>query len=66
MAELRGSMVALVTPFKDGALDEPALRSLLKWQLSSGTDGLICVAEVAPQPLQDITVCQGHDGPGCR
>src|SRR5438309_11215961 len=39
--DLRGSMVALVTPFKDGALDEPALRALVKWQLASGTDGLV-------------------------
>jgi 4-hydroxy-tetrahydrodipicolinate synthase len=41
MTDLRGSMVALVTPFKDGALDEPALRALLKWQLASGTDGFV-------------------------
>jgi 4-hydroxy-tetrahydrodipicolinate synthase len=41
MADLRGSMVALVTPFRNGALDEPALRALVKWQLASGTDGLV-------------------------
>src|ERR1700687_1950053 len=41
MADLRGSMVALVTPFKNGSLDEPALRALVKWQLASGTDGLV-------------------------
>jgi 4-hydroxy-tetrahydrodipicolinate synthase len=41
MADLRGSMVALVTPFKDGSVDEPALRALVKWQLASGTDGLV-------------------------
>ncbi|HEX9579121.1 MAG TPA: dihydrodipicolinate synthase family protein, partial [Myxococcales bacterium] len=41
MADLRGSMVALVTPFKDGAVDEPALRALVKWQLAQGTDGLV-------------------------
>src|SRR5947209_18047610 len=41
MAQFRGSMVALVTPFKNGALDEAALRSLAHWQLDSGTDALV-------------------------
>ena len=41
MPQLRGAMVALVTPFKDGAVDELALRALAKWQLQSGTDGLV-------------------------
>jgi 4-hydroxy-tetrahydrodipicolinate synthase len=38
---LRGSFVALVTPFRDGKVDEPALRSLLRWHLENGTDGLV-------------------------
>jgi len=38
---LRGSFVALVTPFRDGKVDEPALRSLVRWQLEKGTDGLV-------------------------
>ena len=37
----RGSMVALVTPFRNGALDEKALRDLAEWQLDKGTDGLV-------------------------
>lgn len=41
MSRLRGSMVALVTPFRDGALDEPALRALARWQIEKGTDGLV-------------------------
>ena len=41
MAQLRGSMVALVTPFKDGTIDEPALREFVRWQLEQGTDGLV-------------------------
>jgi 4-hydroxy-tetrahydrodipicolinate synthase len=41
MAQFRGSMVALVTPFKDSALDEPALRALARWQIESGTDALV-------------------------
>ena len=41
MLKLAGSMVALVTPFKDGAVDEPALRALAEWQLDKGTDALV-------------------------
>jgi 4-hydroxy-tetrahydrodipicolinate synthase len=38
---LRGSMVALVTPMKNGAVDEPALRALVRWQIDEGIDGLV-------------------------
>ena len=41
MLSLRGSFVALVTPFRDGKVDEPALRSLLRWHVENGTDGLV-------------------------
>jgi 4-hydroxy-tetrahydrodipicolinate synthase len=41
MLKLAGSMVALVTPFKDGAVDERALRALAEWQLDKGTDALV-------------------------
>jgi 4-hydroxy-tetrahydrodipicolinate synthase len=41
MSRLRGSMVALVTPFRNGAVDEPALRALARWQIEKGTDGLV-------------------------
>ena len=38
---LRGSMVAIVTPFKDGNVDEEALRELLEFQIEGGTDGIV-------------------------
>ncbi len=41
MAQFRGSMVALVTPFRNGAVDESALRALARWQLEAGTDALV-------------------------
>src|SRR3954468_4636090 len=41
MGKLRGSMVALVTPFKNGAVDEEALRALAAWQIEKGTDALV-------------------------
>ncbi len=40
--QLRGCGTALVTPFRqDGSLDEPALRSLVAWQIESGIDFLV-------------------------
>jgi len=41
MRRLEGSMVAIVTPMKDGAVDLPALRELVEWQLFEGTDGIV-------------------------
>jgi len=39
---LRGCGTAIVTPFKaDGSIDEPALRSLVKWQVESKIDFLV-------------------------
>ena len=37
----QGSMVAIVTPMKDGAVDLPALGQLVEWQLAQGTDGIV-------------------------
>jgi 4-hydroxy-tetrahydrodipicolinate synthase len=41
MARLEGSMVAIVTPMKDGAVDLRSLRELVEWQIFEGTDGLV-------------------------
>jgi 4-hydroxy-tetrahydrodipicolinate synthase len=41
MPRLEGSMVAIVTPMKNGAVDLRALRDLVEWQLAEGTDGII-------------------------
>ena len=40
-ARLEGSITALVTPFRNGAVDEAALRGLVDWQIESGTHGLV-------------------------
>ena len=32
----RGSFTALVTPFKNGSLDEAAFRALVSWQIARG------------------------------
>ncbi len=39
-SRLRGSIVPLVTPFRGGEVDEDALRSLIEWQIQSGSHGL--------------------------
>jgi 4-hydroxy-tetrahydrodipicolinate synthase len=41
MPRLEGSMVAIVTPMKEGSLDVRALRDLVEWQLAEGTDGIV-------------------------
>jgi 4-hydroxy-tetrahydrodipicolinate synthase len=37
----RGSIVAIVTPFKDGKIDEKAFRDLIEFQINNGTDGIV-------------------------
>jgi 4-hydroxy-tetrahydrodipicolinate synthase len=37
----KGAMVAIVTPFKDGQVDETALRNLIEFQITNGTTGII-------------------------
>ncbi len=41
MTKLEGSMVALVTPFKDGKVDEQAYTELINWHVESGTDAIV-------------------------
>ena len=36
-----GALSALITPFRDGAVDTVALRDLVEWQIQSGVDGLV-------------------------
>lgn len=36
-----GSIPALVTPFRDGAFDEAAFRTLIDWQIANGTSALV-------------------------
>ncbi len=36
-----GSLVAIVTPFKSGKLDERAFGDLIEWQIKNGTNGIV-------------------------
>ena len=46
----KGSIVALVTPFTDGGVDEKALQSLVEWHLEQGTDGLVPCGTTGESP----------------
>jgi 4-hydroxy-tetrahydrodipicolinate synthase len=37
----KGSIVAIVTPFKKGKVDEKALGDLIEWHISQGTHGIV-------------------------
>ncbi len=48
--DFKGSFTALVTPFRNGAVDEEAFRALVEWQISEGTHGLVPVGTTGESP----------------
>jgi 4-hydroxy-tetrahydrodipicolinate synthase len=50
MTQFKGSITALVTPFKDGAVDEAAFRAFINWQIEQGTQGLVPVGTTGESP----------------
>ena len=49
-AKFHGSMPALVTPFKDGKIDEQSFRALIDWQITAGSHGLVPVGTTGEGP----------------
>jgi 4-hydroxy-tetrahydrodipicolinate synthase len=49
-SRFRGSITALVTPFKNGKVDEKAFRAHVNWQIESGTHGLVPVGTTGESP----------------
>ena len=47
---LRGSIVALITPFRDGKVDEKALQDFVEWQIAEGTHGLVPCGTTGESP----------------
>src|SRR3546814_14903051 len=45
-----GSMVALITPFRNRAVDEDAFRKLVDFQITNGTHGLVPVGTTGESP----------------
>ncbi len=37
----KGALSAIITPFRDGVVDERALRELIEWQVQNGVDGIV-------------------------
>ncbi|MGC4193138.1 MAG: 4-hydroxy-tetrahydrodipicolinate synthase [Thermomicrobiales bacterium] len=48
--DLRGTWTALVTPFRDGAIDEAALRNLVETQIEGGVTGVVACGSTGETP----------------
>jgi 4-hydroxy-tetrahydrodipicolinate synthase len=46
----KGSFTALVTPFKDGKVDDASFQRLVEWQIAEGTNGLVPVGTTGESP----------------
>src|SRR6201746_1579661 len=46
----RGSFTALLTPFRNGSVDEQMFRDLVEWQIGEGTNGLVPVGTTGESP----------------
>jgi 4-hydroxy-tetrahydrodipicolinate synthase len=51
---LSGAMTAMITPFRDGKVDESRLREQIEFQISSGIDGLVPVGTTGESPTLDF------------
>lgn len=47
---IKGSLVALITPMRDGRVDEDAFRKLVSWQIGQGTNGLVPCGTTGESP----------------
>src|SRR6185436_7528523 len=52
----KGSLTALITPFKGGKVDDGAFQRLVEWQIAEGTHGLVPVGTTGESPTLS------HDG----
>ncbi len=51
---IEGSLVALVTPFRNGEVDEEAIRSMVRWHIDQGTDGIVPVGTTGESATLDV------------
>src|SRR3546814_16406507 len=47
---LKGSLVALITPFRNGEIDEKAFQDFVEWQIAEGTHGLVPCGTTGESP----------------
>ena len=52
--ELSGTWTALITPFRDGRIDEPALRALVEVNIVGGVSGLVACGTTAETPTLSV------------
>jgi 4-hydroxy-tetrahydrodipicolinate synthase len=52
-----GTYTAIVTPFRNGRIDEEKLVKLVRWQIKSGVDGIVPVGTTGESPTVD---CEEH------
>ena len=50
MVRFRGSIPALITPMKNGSIDEAAFRKLIEWQIREGSHGVVPVGTTGESP----------------
>ncbi len=50
----KGSLTALITPFKNGKLDEDALARFVDWQITEGSHGLVPTGTTGESPTLDF------------
>ncbi|MGT2488737.1 dihydrodipicolinate synthase family protein [Methylobacterium oryzae CBMB20] len=72
-SRLRGSLTALVTPFRDGAFDEAAFRKFVRWQIEQGSHGLVPTGTTGESPTlthaehdRVVEACIDEAGGRCR
>src|SRR5438094_1359624 len=54
MVNISGAMTAMVTPFREGKLDEARLREQIDFQIAGGIDGLVPVGTTGESPTLDF------------
>lgn len=50
LSRIRGSIVAIVTPMKDGKVDERGFSDLVEWHIAEGTHGIVPVGTTGESP----------------
>ncbi len=55
MFELKGAMVAIVTPFKNGTFDEDAFKKLIKRQIDAGIDAIVPCGTTGEAATMDLS-----------
>jgi len=59
---IKGSLVALVTPFRGNEIDEDALQHMVRWHIEQGTDGIVPVGTTGESGLF-LNRIKTHDRP---